>query len=178
MATKAKKSSHTRGTEAKKGTSRTAPRRDGSRSGGRRGGGRITARNVTRDEARFLERHQDELSPTTLRAKWVHAADEHEDRPGQSLATRSHEVIQHWAEERGAAPATVPTQAAKAERGRPRVLRFDFPGYGGRKLEAIDWDAWFQTFDRRKLVFLFQEHKRDGQESNFFRFDSPEREHD
>jgi hypothetical protein len=27
-----------------------------------------------------------------------------------------------------------------------------------------------------EVVFLFQEHKRDGSESNFFRLDSPERE--
>ncbi|MBX6341750.1 MAG: hypothetical protein IRY97_04775 [Thermomicrobiaceae bacterium] len=99
--------------------------------------------------------------------------DEHEDHPGQTLATRSHEVIKRWAEERNATPATVPG----TEHGnRPGVLRFDFPGYGGQELQHISWDDWFTTFDERNLVFLFQEHMKNGNQSNFFRFDSPERE--
>jgi len=81
-------------------------------------------------------------------------------------------VIRAWADERRAQPATVRSKSSD----RPRTLRFDFPGYGGGRLEPIDWDAWLDTFNRRKLVFLFQEHKRDGSDSNFFRLDSPERE--
>jgi hemerythrin superfamily protein len=117
--------------------------------------------------------HQDGLSRTTMRAKWINAADEHEDRPGQSLATRSHEVIRRWAEERQAAPATTPG----GDPERPRVLRFNFPGYD-RKLQEISWDAWFGTFDERDLVFIYQEHMKAGNPSNFFKFDSPEREHE
>jgi hypothetical protein len=134
---------------------------------------RISAKNVTAQERRFLDEHKGKLSPTTLRAKWVHSPDEHEDRAGQSLATQSPDVIRAWAEGRRAQPATVKTQRTD----RPRTLRMDFPGYGGGgRLEPIDWDQWLDTFRRRKLVFLFQEHKRDGNESNFFRLDSPERE--
>ncbi len=137
---------------------------------------KITAKNATPDERRFLEQHKNELSRTTLRAKWIHSPDEHEDRPGQSLATRSHEVIKRWAEERRAMPAKVAGSNADA---RPRVLRFEFPGYaGGRKLESVSWDDWFKTFDDRHLVFVFQEHMRKGNQSNFFMFDSPKREHD
>lgn len=135
----------------------------------------ITAKNVTPEEARFLEQHKNELSPTTLRAKWIHSLDEHEDYPGQTLATRSHEVIKRWAEERHAVPATVP--GTEHER-RPGVLRFNFPGYGGQELKEISWDEWFRTFDERQLVFLFQEHQRNGRPSNFFKFDSPMREHE
>jgi hypothetical protein len=133
----------------------------------------VTAKNLTPEDRRFLEAHRDQLSKTTLRAKWVHSPDEHEDRPGQTLATRSHEVIRRWAEERQATPATIPSTRHD---GRPGVLRFDFPGYGGRRLEPISWDEWFRSFDERQLVFLFQEHKRDGRQSNFFRLDNPGRE--
>ncbi len=69
----------------------------------------ITAKNTTREEADFLRRHKSNLSRTTLRAKWIHSPDEHEDRTGQSLATREHEVIKHWAEDAAASlqlPAT------------------------------------------------------------------------
>lgn len=134
----------------------------------------VKARNVTPAEAEFIREHADALSKTTQSAKWVHSADEHEDRAGQSLATRTHEVIQRWAEERGARPATV--EGTERE-GRAGVLRFNFPGYaGGGQLKEIGWDEWFKTFDERELVFLFQEHKRDGKQSNFFQLDSPERE--
>ncbi|HBY95486.1 MAG TPA: hypothetical protein DEP84_16280 [Chloroflexi bacterium] len=106
---------------------------------------------------------------------WIHSLDEHEDHPGQTLAARSHEVIKHWAEERDGKPATVP---GTEHNGRPRVLRFDFPGYGGKDLKEISWDEWFKIFDERQLVFLYQEHLSNGNQSNFFMFDSPEREHD
>lgn len=135
----------------------------------------VAAENVTKEEAQFIAEHQDELSRTAQRAKWTHSTDEHEDHPGQSLATQSHEVIRHWAEQRGGEPATVP---GTEHGGRPGVLRFDFPGYGGQDLQHISWDDWFKTFDERHLVFIYQEHKRDGSESNFFHMDSPDREHD
>ncbi len=114
------------------------------------------------------------VSRTTTRAKWVESAADHEDRPGQSLATRDHEVIRKWAEERGAVPAAASTVRQTA---RPRVLRFDFPGFGGgKRLQQISWEEWFKTFDERELVFLFQEHLKSGNQSNFFRLDNPERE--
>jgi hemerythrin superfamily protein len=111
------------------------------------------------------------LSGTTRRAKWISSPEEHEDRPGQSLATRSHEVIRHWAEERRAAPATTPGTDPQ----RPRVLRFNFPGFD-KDLQEVSWDAWFGTFDERDLVFVFQEHMKAGNPSNFFKLDSPGRE--
>jgi hypothetical protein len=113
------------------------------------------------------------LSRSTARAKWVNAPDEHEDVPGQTLATRNHDVIRRWAEARGAIPATVP---GTEHDDRPGVLTFDFPGYGGERLRHISWDEWFRTFDERNLVFLFQEHLKNGRPSNHFNLDSPERE--
>lgn len=128
-------------------------------------------RNLNEDDRRFLEKHRDGLSDTvTERARWIHTPDEHEAHPGQTLVTRSHDVIRAWAEARGAKPATVP---GSEHDGHVGVLRFDFPGYGGDDLERIDWDTWFEPFDERELVFVFQEHKSDGSESNFFKLDNP-----
>ncbi|MGN9842137.1 hypothetical protein ACTMTI_28820 [Nonomuraea sp. H19] len=98
---------------------------------------------------------------------------EHEDRPGRSLITTNHDVIRQWAEERGARPSKVP---GTEHEGRPGVLRFDFPGYGGAELEEISWEEWLRTFDERQLNFIYQEHKKDGAQSNFFRLESPFRE--
>jgi hypothetical protein len=138
-----------------------------------RGEPRITARNLKGEDRKFLEQHAKLLSPSTLRAKWIHSTDEHQDRPGQTLATQSPEVIRGWAEDRGATPVTV----RRRENERPRTLRFDFDQNGpSSRLEPISWDLWLETFRDRKLVFIFQEQKRDGSDSNFFRLDSPERE--
>jgi hypothetical protein len=116
-----------------------------SRTGGRGNGGR---------------------SRTRPGPKRIESMDTHADHNGQSLVTRNHDVIMRWAEERGAQPATV---ARKSENARPRVLRFDFPGYGGQALEHIGWDEWFQTFDEREVDFIYQENLKSGQQSNFFR---------
>lgn len=162
------------------GTRRNAGRArgDDSRSNG---GGRKTTeqRNQERmkefsgEDQKYLKQFGGKLSPSTRRAKWISSPDDHEDHKGQSLATRNHEVIKRWAEQRGASPATV---SGTQHDDRLGVLRFDFPGYGGRKLEAVDWDVWFRTFDERKLVFLFQENLKNGNQSNFFRLDNPARE--
>ena len=137
----------------------------------KKSGSATTHRTAHDDHERFLKQHGDKLSDTTKRAKWMHSPDETEEHAGQSLATRDHEVIKHWAEERQAMPGT-------EHDGHPGVLRFDFPGYGGQDLQRISWDDWFRTFDERDLVFVFQQHKKDGDQSNFFMLDSPHREHD
>ncbi len=127
---------------------------------------------TSKEDKNFLNKYGDKLSKSTQYAKWISGTDEHEDHPGQSLATRNHEVIQHWAEERGGKPATVPGTEHDKHLG---VLRFNFPGYGGQDLQEVSWDDWFKTFDDRHLVFLFQEEMKDGKQSNFFRLDNPDR---
>ena len=93
------------------------------------------------------------------------------DHNGQSLVTRNHDVIMRWAEERGARPATV----SGTEKGDTLgVLRFMFDD--SDRLEEVSWDEWFKTFDERNLVMIFQEKLKNGNQSNFFRFDNPERE--
>src|SRR5215217_1531766 len=96
------------------------------------------------------------------------------ERPGRSLVTTSHDVIRQWAESRKAVPATVEGTEHGDHLG---VLRFDFPGYGGGgRLREVSWDEWFDTFDQRRLNFIYQEERSDGSTSNFFRLESPDRE--
>jgi hypothetical protein len=103
----------------------------------------------------------------------IDSPDEHEERPGRSLVTRDHGTIRQWAEERDAVPATI----AGTEHGdHLGVLRFDFPGGDSpesSRLEHVDWDEWFGTFDDRGLNFVYQEHRSDGRPSNFFRLQNP-----
>ena len=128
---------------------------------------------VSKEDKNFIDKYGEKLSDSTQYAQWIANPKEHEDHHGASLVTRNHDVIKHWAEERGAKPSTVPGTEHGDHLG---VLRFNFPGYGGKDLEEVSWDEWFKTFDDRDLVFLYQEHLKSGDQSNFFRFDSPHRE--
>ncbi|MQA95755.1 MAG: hypothetical protein GEV11_14285 [Streptosporangiales bacterium] len=94
----------------------------------------------------------------------------HEDHPGQTLVTTDHEVIHRWAEERGAVPARGPGTGPDDTQG---TLRFDFTD-GGDGLEPVSWEDWLDTFDRRGLRFIYQEHLRSGRTSNFFRLERPD----
>lgn len=122
-------------------------------------------------DEQFLQEHANGLPRSTVNAKWIHSPDEGEDYAGQTLATRSHAVIQHWAEERKATPVTVPGTEHDAPAG---TLRFSFPGYGSDKLQEISWDEFFKTFDERDLVFLFQQRMTAGNQSNFCHFERPD----
>jgi hypothetical protein len=106
-------------------------------------------------------------------AQEITSTEEEPERPGRSLVTRNHDVIRHWAEERKAVPATIPGTEHDDHLG---VLRLDFPGYGGGDLREVSWDEWFANFDKRNLNFIYQEHKTDGTQSNFFRLENPDRE--
>jgi hypothetical protein len=106
-------------------------------------------------------------------AQEIRSASDRPERPGRSLVTTNHDVITRWARERGAKPATVP---GSEHDGRPGVLRFDFPGYGGRDLAEVSWEKWFRSFDERGLNFIFQEQTSDGRQSNFFQLENPRRE--
>nr|WP_233196804.1 hypothetical protein [Verrucosispora sp. ts21] len=96
------------------------------------------------------------------------------ERPGRSLVTTNHDVIQRWARERGAKPATI---SGTERDGRAGVLTFNIPGYReSSRIREITWDEWFHTFDLRRLNLIYQEQLRDGRQSNFFRTESPDRE--
>jgi hypothetical protein len=95
-----------------------------------------------------------------------------EAKHGNSKMTQDHEEIRRWAEERGGKPATVKSTASKDEAG---ILRIDFPGYSGAgSLEQISWDEFFEKFDEKDLVFLYQDETVGGKESRFFKFVSKE----
>jgi len=102
----------------------------------------------------------------------VTSLDDDPERPGRSLATTSHEVIRNWAEERGGTPATVEGTEHGDHLG---VLRFAFGG-NDANLREVSWEEWFDTFDSRQLNFIYQEERKDGNQSTFFRLESPQRE--
>jgi hypothetical protein len=77
----------------------------------------------------------------------------------KSRTTTDHDEIRRWAEEHGGRPALV--------RG-TEILRIDFPGGAGEEqLEPIDWERWFELFDRKGLALLYQEEKASGEDSTF-----------
>jgi Rho termination factor, N-terminal domain len=122
------------------------------------------------DEGRL--RTGDQTSRSLKYSQEVTSPEEEPEREGRSLATTSHEVIRQWAEERDAVPATVEGTEHGDHLG---VLRFDFGG-DSERLRQVSWDEWFETFDARRLNFLYQETRKDGNQSNFFRLESPDRE--
>ncbi len=94
---------------------------------------------------------------------------------GQSKTTTDHKTIQKWVEERGGFPARVKQTGSDNDAG---MLRIDFPGYSGENsLQRIDWDQWFQKFDEKHLVFLYQDEMKSGAPSRFWKLISPETEH-
>ncbi len=113
-----------------------------------------------------------ETSRSLQYAQEVTSPEDDPERPGRSLATTHHEVIKQWAEERGGVPATVEGTEHGDHLG---VLRFDFGGEA-ENLRHVTWEEWFQTFDARRLNFIYQDERSDGRQSTFFRLESPERE--
>ncbi|WP_428982925.1 hypothetical protein [Phytohabitans maris] len=128
--------------------------------------------------ARQQERTEIRTGPQTSRslryAQQITSTDDQPERPGRSLVTADHEVIQRWADRRDAAPATI---TGTEHDGVAGVLTFDFPlGDSGERLRRISWDDWFRSFDERNLNFMYQEERSDGRQSNFFRLENPGRE--
>ena len=84
----------------------------------------------------------------------------------ESNTTTDHETIRRWVEERDGKPASVRGTGD----GDAGVLRIDFPGGAGEdELEQISWDEWFEKFDQNNLAFLYQEEKKSGEGSTFFK---------
>ena len=77
---------------------------------------------------------------------------------------------------RRSAAAGLPPFPHTEHDGHAGVLRITFAQEGNSRLEEIGWDDWFRAFEERQLVFIYQETMKDGNQSNFFRLDSPERE--
>jgi glutathione synthase/RimK-type ligase-like ATP-grasp enzyme len=82
-----------------------------------------------------------------------------------SHTTTDHDTIRKWTEARKGRPAVVKGTEGSDGEG---VLRIEFRH--ADKLEDIEWETFFETFDERKLAFLYQDKTADGSESRFFKF--------
>ena len=83
----------------------------------------------------------------------------------QAKTTTDHKEIRRWIEARKGHPSVVKATEGHDGEG---LLRVDFRHPD--KLEDIDWDTFFETFEDRKLAFLHQDKTADGKESRFFKF--------
>jgi hypothetical protein len=84
----------------------------------------------------------------------------------QADATTDHNVIRKWIEQRGGRPTRVKGTEDREGEG---ILRVDF-AEPDDKLEPIDWEEFFETFEDRQLAFLHQDKTADGRPSRFFKF--------
>ncbi len=84
-----------------------------------------------------------------------------------SETTTDHDTIRKWCEARNGAPAFVKATEDNGQSG--GLLRIDFRDHGD-KLDDIDWDEFFKTFDENKLAFLYQDKTADGGTSRFNKF--------
>jgi glutathione synthase/RimK-type ligase-like ATP-grasp enzyme len=82
-----------------------------------------------------------------------------------SETTTDHETIRKWVERRNGRPAVVADTEGKDGEG---ILRVEFRH--ADKLEDIEWEEFFKTFEDRKLAILYQDKTADGKESRFFKF--------
>jgi hypothetical protein len=105
--------------------------------------------------------------PRSFQAKWIDSNEDREDRPGQFLATRNHQVIRAWATLRHAKPVLLrasnpsdPIEALRLQVSDRRVSEYDH----------VTWDEWFELMDGANLTFIFQERTADGGWSDLYRF--------
>ena len=84
----------------------------------------------------------------------------------EAKTTTDHDEIRRWVESRGGRPTVVKGTEGRDGEG---LLRIDF-AEPDDKLQPIDWETFFHTFDDRKLAFLHQDRTADGKESRFFKF--------
>ena len=88
----------------------------------------------------------------------------------EGKTTIDHDEIRQWAEKRGGVPAAVKgTARGKGKAGDAGILRLDFEPRDA-ELEEISWEEFFETFDREKLAFLYQEETAGGSTSRFHKF--------
>ncbi len=79
-----------------------------------------------------------------------------------------HDEIKRWVEEREGWPSHVPATSGGDD---PGMLRIDFPGYSGEgRLERISWEEFFDKFDEKGLVFVYQDQMKSGAPSRVWKF--------
>ena len=86
-----------------------------------------------------------------------------------SKRTTDHAKIRQWAEARNGKPARVQGTGDADDAG---LLRIDFPEEheDEEELEEITWDEFFEKFDEKRLVFVYQEKTAAGSPSRFNKF--------
>jgi len=77
--------------------------------------------------------------------------------------TTDHEEIRRWIEERQGTPSRVKGS------GEGGILRIDF-GKPEEALEPIDWEDFFEIFEKSDLALLHQDKTEDGKLSRFNKF--------
>lgn len=83
--------------------------------------------------------------------------------------TTDHDKIRKWVEKRGGRPARVADTAPGGrdeQEGSGGILRIDF-AEPDQSLEEISWEEFFDTFEKHKLAFLYQETAARGGTSRF-----------
>lgn len=84
----------------------------------------------------------------------------------EAKTTTDHNEIRKWVEARGGRPTVVKGTEGRDGEG---LLRIDF-AEPDDKLQPIEWEEFFRTFEDRKLAFLHQDRTADGKQSRFFKF--------
>lgn len=85
----------------------------------------------------------------------------------ETTKTTDHDEIRRWAEERGGRPGVV-RDTGDGGRG---VLRIWFPDVGpsDETFEELDWEEFFEEFERNDLALLHQDETASGETSRFAR---------
>ncbi len=91
-----------------------------------------------------------------------------------SRTTQDHDEIRQWAEKRGGKPADVASTEQDGEAGIIRLEFPDAPNANDANLQEIDWEPFFEKFDKSGLAMVYQEVTAEGAESNFYKFVKPE----
>lgn len=82
--------------------------------------------------------------------------------------TTDHGEIRRWIEERDGKPSRLRDSGLR-ESGPGGILRIDF-GAPQEALEPIEWEEFFQIFEKSDLAFLHQDRTEDGRLSRFSKF--------
>lgn len=98
------------------------------------------------------------LVPDEEEVALVGAATENQHDDAHVVATQDPELIQHWAQLRGAEPATgeaTPSGPATVDvHDGDAGIRFNFPG--AAPYRPIEWPEWFDHFRHHELVFVYE----------------------
>lgn len=88
-----------------------------------------------------------------------------------ATSTTDHDEIQRWAKKHHGKPAAVKRTHSDDSVGIIRLMFPDAPQSKHEELQEISWDEFFEQFDDRNLVLLYEE------DSNFNKLVSQETAH-